>query len=81
MTKTIKSVSFNDKNEEDIKMLKHIARRNFSGYVKKLIMADIKLKEQKKAAEQNKNPPIERRVEGKSVTKEIKPTKPFIPKQ
>ncbi|WBL16387.1 hypothetical protein [Sutcliffiella sp. NC1] len=43
--KKIKSVSFNKKNEKDKKILKHIARRNFSGYVKKLILADIERKE------------------------------------
>jgi hypothetical protein len=40
-TKFPKSVSFNLKNEDDKKILKHISRRNFSGYVKKLILADI----------------------------------------
>ena len=48
MTKTVKSVSFNDKNEKDKQMLKHISRRNFSGYVKKLIEQDIKTREDKK---------------------------------
>ncbi|MGY3718644.1 hypothetical protein ACWE42_24325 [Sutcliffiella cohnii] len=43
--KKIKSVSFNFKNENDKKILKHIARRNFSVYVKKLILADIERKE------------------------------------
>lgn len=38
----IKSVSFNITNPQDAKMLKAIKRkRNFSGYVKKLILADI----------------------------------------
>jgi hypothetical protein len=49
MTKKFaKSVSFNEKNETDKAILKHIARRNFSGYVKKLILEDMKLKEEKK---------------------------------
>jgi hypothetical protein len=44
--KFIKSVSFNLKNEEDILINKHIARRNFSGYVKKLILQDITSKKE-----------------------------------
>lgn len=46
--KVIKSVSFNKQNDEDNKMIKHFSRRNFSGYVKKLIMQDIKRKEEEK---------------------------------
>lgn len=44
----IKSVSFNETNPDDKKMLKDIKRRrNFSGYMKKLLMADIEAREQK----------------------------------
>jgi hypothetical protein len=43
--KVIKSVSFNITNETDAKILKAIKRRNFSGYVKKLLLAEILLKE------------------------------------
>jgi hypothetical protein len=39
--KIIKSVSFNVTNSDDKKMLDHLKRRNFSGYVKKLIMREI----------------------------------------
>lgn len=39
--KIIKSVSLNITVAEDQLILKHIKRRNFSGYVKKLILADI----------------------------------------
>lgn len=46
--KVIKSVSFNKQNEDDKKMLKYFGRRNFSGYVKKLIMEDMKRKEAEK---------------------------------
>lgn len=42
--KVIKSVSFNVTNKEDEIMLKAIKKRNFSGYVKKLIMADLDAK-------------------------------------
>lgn len=40
--KVIKSVSFNMTVADDKSMLKHFSRRNFSGYVKKLIMEDMK---------------------------------------
>lgn len=36
-----KSVSFNQKNAADQAILKHVRKRNFSGYVKKLILADM----------------------------------------
>lgn len=39
-----KSVSFNLKNAGDVAILKHVKKRNFSGYVKKLILADMKEK-------------------------------------
>ncbi|PGA76471.1 hypothetical protein COL87_01235 [Bacillus pseudomycoides] len=39
-----KPVAFNKKNEKDKIILNHVKRRNFSGYVKKLILEDIKLK-------------------------------------
>lgn len=42
-------VSFNKSKPNDAKLLKHIGRRNFSGYVKKLIMADIAAKEKEAA--------------------------------
>lgn len=50
--KRIKSISFNVKNEDDRAILKHVSRRNFSGYVKKLILTDMRRKEAEKA----KNP-------------------------
>lgn len=36
-----KSVSFNLKNKSDQSILEHVKKRNFSGYVKKLILADM----------------------------------------
>ncbi|MCM3413495.1 hypothetical protein [Metabacillus litoralis] len=48
VNKVVKAVSFNPTKEDDSIMLKHIKRRNFSGYVKKLIMRDIKEKEESK---------------------------------
>jgi hypothetical protein len=47
--KVIKPVSFNITKPDDVKMLDHVKRRNFSGYVKKLIWQDIKAQEEKKA--------------------------------
>lgn len=46
--KVIKPVSFNKTKEEDRRMLKHLQKRNFSGYVKKLILSEIEKKEQQK---------------------------------
>lgn len=37
-----KSVSFNLKNATDQAILNHVKKRNFSGYVKKLIVKDMK---------------------------------------
>ena len=36
-----KSVSFNLKNATDQAILQYVKKRNFSGYVKKLILADM----------------------------------------
>lgn len=41
-----KSVSFNVTNETDVKILKHVEDINFSGYVKRLILADMQKQEQ-----------------------------------
>src|SRR5688572_3916290 len=52
---TTKSVCLNHNNELDKKILKHVSRRNFSGYVKKLILAEInKSLEKKQTARQPK---------------------------
>ena len=40
--KVIKPVAFNAVKDKD--MINHLKRRNFSGYVKKLIAADMKTK-------------------------------------
>jgi hypothetical protein len=50
-----KPVAFNNKNETDQTILKHVSRRNFSGYVKKLILADIESRKGQKC----ENEPIE----------------------
>lgn len=41
----VKSVHFNITNEDDERMLKAIGRKNFSKYVKELILADLNKKE------------------------------------
>lgn len=50
-----KPVAFNKNNPDDQRILKHVARRNFSGYVKKLILEDIRRREQEKAQNEAKN--------------------------
>lgn len=52
-----KPVAFNRSKEIDKKILKHVARRNFSGYVKKLILADIEATESKNAKKSSETPP------------------------
>ncbi|UGB31724.1 hypothetical protein [Metabacillus sp. B2-18] len=71
--KFVKSVHFNLKNENDSKINKHIARRNFSGYVKKLILEDIKKKEVEKGAI--------KQAESKKENINIKQPKPIQKKQ
>lgn len=61
--KHIKSISFNKKNENDNKILKHVARRNFSGYVKKLILADMEAKKQRKEIKQPTPAPTQEKKE------------------
>lgn len=53
---TTKSVCLNHNNEEDKKILRHVSRRNFSGYVKKLILADINNSLEKKRTTQEPKP-------------------------
>ena len=43
MAKFSKPVAFNEKNERDRLILKHVKRRNFSGYVKKLLWEAMSL--------------------------------------
>jgi hypothetical protein len=67
-----KPVAFNSKNAEDQQILKRVKGRNFSGYVKKLILADIKERETLKAQNEafkdvSEDEPI------KEVVKENKP--------
>lgn len=57
--KVIKPVSFNITKPDDVKMLNHVKRRNFSGYVKKLIWQDIKNQEENKAQNEPVLKPIE----------------------
>jgi hypothetical protein len=48
-----KPVAFNTKNEADKAILNHVKRRNFSGYVKKLIAADMKVRGVVKAEDED----------------------------
>lgn len=58
--KIIKSVSFNKTNSQDQRILKAISRRNFSGYVKKLILADL---DAKGTASQSSNEQVMKKAE------------------
>jgi hypothetical protein len=42
-----KPVAFNHTNEKDQKVLKHVEGKNFSGYVKNLILEDIQRNSEK----------------------------------
>lgn len=70
MAKFAKPVSFNEKNEKDRLMLNHVKRRNFSGYVKKLIWEDMNLVKQEKP--QNEPPTQSEKVDKEVVVKENK---------
>ncbi len=61
MAKFSKPVAFNEKNEKDRLMLQHVKRRNFSGYVKKLIWEAMSLAEvEKEHTKQSEQPKTER---------------------
>ncbi|EJR51752.1 hypothetical protein IIO_06285 [Bacillus cereus VD115] len=60
MAKFSKPVAFNEKNEKDRLILKHVKRRNFSGYVKKLLWEAMSLEKiEKEDVEQSEHPNIE----------------------
>lgn len=64
---TTKSVCLNYNNEEDKKILKHVSRRNFSGYVKKLILDDIKTNlEKKQTTPKPKQEQLEQKINKRS---------------
>lgn len=76
MAKFSKPVAFNEKNEKDRLILKHVKRRNFSGYVKKLLWEAMSLekieKEHVKQSEQSNVINVEIKEE-KKVTPALKP--------
>ncbi|HDR7980286.1 TPA: hypothetical protein QC443_002563 [Bacillus cereus] len=72
MAKFSKPVAFNEKNEKDRLMLQHVKRRNFSGYVKKLIWEAMSLVEvEKEHTKQTEQPKAEKT--------EVKTEKTFTP--
>lgn len=75
--KVVKPVSFNISKPEEAALLKHVSRRNFSGYVKKLIAQDIlhrkEEKAQERAAELLEEPPIV--VEEKTAAQKLQDLK------
>ncbi|MED5050680.1 hypothetical protein P9850_02190 [Anoxybacillus rupiensis] len=64
--KRVKAVSFNLDNKEEQLAWKYASKKNFSGYVKKLIIDDMKRKAAEKIKEQPK-------------AAHISQPKPFIP--
>lgn len=61
--KIVKSVAFNKTNPDDARILKAISRRNFSGFVKKLILEYLNEKEKHKTFDQQKTQTIEEQIE------------------
>lgn len=60
MAKFSKPVAFNEKNERDRLILKHVKRRNFSGYVKKLLWESMSIENIKKEhTEQSEHQKVE----------------------
>lgn len=69
-----KPVAFNKTKDDDIKILKHVSRKNFSGYVKKLILSDMQ-----KGEEVTPVKPIKKKEPIKlSVTDRLKSAQPKI---
>jgi hypothetical protein len=73
--KFTKSVSFNTTNKEDEIMLKALKRRNFSGYVKKLIMADIQAKQLVKELIDEETPKVDEVIKSIKSEKEVPESK------
>ena len=69
--KVIKPVSFNITKPDDVKMLDYVKRRNFSGYMKKLIWQDIKAYEENKA----KNGPVLKPIEALTPAQRLEQAK------
>lgn len=57
--KIFKSVSFNISKQDDVILLEYLKRRNFSGYVKNLILEDLKRQDGKKAQDEPLQKPKE----------------------
>lgn len=77
--KVIKSVSFNVNNPDEYRMLKAVKRRNFSGYVKKLIAADLDAKAHVQPQKSKVQPQAQQRSIDVIETQEVEPipqTKP-----
>lgn len=57
--KVVKPTSYNKTNEEDRRILKHVEKRNYNAYVKKLILEDMnKNQEEKKKEVNTKKEPV-----------------------
>jgi hypothetical protein len=73
--KIIKSVSFNVTNSDDKKMLDHLKRRNFSGYVKKLIMREIDTKNETKGKTEPKTATVLKEEQKMTVAERLEQLK------
>lgn len=72
--KVVKSVSFNTGKADELKILNSVKRRNFSKYVKTLLLNDIERKERERVERQGIVEPIEETIEVteyESVTEEL----------
>ncbi|SCN40994.1 Uncharacterized protein BC067498_05495 [Bacillus cereus] len=78
MAKFSKPVAFNEKNEKDRLMLQHVKRRNFSGYVKKLIWEAMSLVEaEKEHTKQSEQPKAEQaEIKTEKILTPAAPSKP-----
>jgi hypothetical protein len=72
--KRVKSVAFNVKNPEEKDLWKHVSRRNFSGYVKRLIAEDIKRKEAIKQPQNDAKKPQQVRTSSQQSPRPFRPT-------
>lgn len=71
--KRVKSVAFNVKNPEEKNLFKYISRRNFSGYVKRLIAEDIKRKEAIKKPQNDAKRPQQNRTSSQHSPQPFRP--------
>jgi len=78
LKKVIKSVSFNPALPDELKMIKAINRKgNYSGYIKKLIAADLGLKAAGKKQKDPDREPIQAKTESPTEPEVIEPAQSY----